>query len=410
MRVNSSKKYLKAALAFCALAVAGCASSPLPVEDSKWNTHLGDYARTNISAGKAGLPLVIGWDKDVSDFKFLRPFPKEQLSSPAIYKGRLYAGSTNGYFYAADLASGKTYWKFNAKAPIEAAPTVTDDKVCFGASDGVMRCLDLEGKLLWEFQARSEILSAPVVKDGRVLFSSSDDRIHSLNGETGERLWSYSRGTYKTVTPRVYASPALSDKGNIFHLFSDGTTVCVSAGSGKEVWSKKVIKEFEDPLPPRRTPLVDSGTVYIIDGNQAVTALEEETGEVKGIYNIIKATDLVVPDSRSIVVAGEGQAIALDRSTGALLWKTELGHGPVSSVFSAGGYLFILSNFKKAPFGIDFFAKDKGYMEAIKLSDGSIAWGKPLDSSITADASSAFERVALITNDGKLTVFEPKQE
>jgi len=408
MRVNWSKRFLKAALLISAFAIAGCAANQLPVEESKWDTHLGDYARTNVSTGKVALPLVIGWDRDVSDFRFFRPFPKEQLSSPAIYKGSLYAGSANGYFYASDLASGKVYWKFNAKAPIEAAPTVTDEKVCFGASDGKMRCLDLEGKLLWEFQARSEILSAPIIKDGKVLFSSSDDRIHALNAANGVRLWTYSRGTYKTVTPRVYASPALSEKGNLFYLFSDGTVVSVSAESGKELWSKKAVKEFEELLPPRRTPLVDSGTVYIIDDNQAVMALSEETGEVKGIYNIIKATDLVVPDSRSIVMAGEGQAIALDRSTGALLWKTTLSHGPVSSVFSAGGFLFVLSNFKKAPLGIDFFAKDKGYMEAVKLSDGSIAWGRPLDSSITADASTSFERVALITNDGKLTVFEPK--
>jgi len=408
MRANWSKRFLKAALLGAAVAVAGCAAKPLPTDGSSWNTHLGDYGRTNRSSGKAALPMVVGWDRDVSKFTFLSPFPDEQLSSPAIHKGTLYAGSTNGYFYASDLASGKVYWKFNARTPIEAAPTVSDDKTCFGASDGKMRCMDLEGKLLWEFQARSEILSSPLIKDGKVLFASSDDRIHALDEKTGERLWTYSRGVYKTVTPRVYASPALTENGNLIYLFSDGAAVCISAVTGKEVWSKKVVKEFEEPRPPRRSPLADSGSVYIIDGNMAVMALEEATGEVKGIYNIIKATDFVVPDGRTIVIAGEEQAMALDRTTGALLWKTPLEHGPVSSVFSAGGYLFVLSNYKKAPLGIDYFAKDTGYIEALRLSDGSPVWGRGLGSSIDADASSAFERVALITNDGKLTVLEPK--
>lgn len=408
MRLNWSGKFHKAALLIAAFAIAGCAAKPLPVEEGQWNTYQNDFARTNISSGRIELPLIIGWDKDVSDIRFLRPFPKEQLSSPAIAKGRLYAGSTNSRFYAADLASGKVYWTFNAGYPIEAPPTVTEEMVCFGTSGGVMRCLDLDGKLLWQFQARSEILSSPVVKDGKVFFSSSDDRIYALSASTGERLWTYSRGTFKTVTPRVYASPALSAKGNLLHLFSDGVIVCVSAETGKEVWTRKAVKEFEEAVPPRRTPLADSGMVYVIDGNAAVLALSEETGDVKGIYNTIKAKDFIVPDSRSVVIAGEGQAIAIDRSTGALLWKTELEHGPVSSVFSAGGYLFVLSNFKKAPLGIDFFAKDKGHIEAISLSDGKIAWGKAFDSSISADASSALERVALITNDGALTVFEPK--
>src|SRR3972149_8242044 len=144
MRVNWSKRFLKAALLISAFAIAGCAANQLPVEESKWDTHLGDYARTNVSTGKVALPLVIGWDRDVSDFRFFRPFPKEQLSSPAIYKGRLYAGSANGYFYASDLASGKVYWKFNAKAPIEAAPTVTDEKVCLARATA--RCGALTSK------------------------------------------------------------------------------------------------------------------------------------------------------------------------------------------------------------------------------------------------------------------------
>jgi hypothetical protein len=70
----------------------------------------------------------------------------------------------------------------------------------------------------------------------------------------------------------------------------------------------------------------------------------------------------------------------------------------------------VLSNYKKTRLGIDYLAKDNGYIEAIQLSDGRIAWGRALGSSITADASFAFERVALITNDGKLTIFEPKQD
>lgn len=391
-----------------AFTIAGCAAKPLPVEEGQWNTYQNDFARTNVSSGRIELPLVVGWDKDVADIKFLRPFPKEQLSSPVIAKGRLYAGSTDNTLYAVDLASGKVFWKFGAKYPIEAPPTVTDDRVCFGTSEGVMRCLDLNGKLLWQFQARSEILSSPIVADGKLFFSSSDDRIYALDASTGARLWTYSRGTYKTVTPRVFASPALSARGNLFHLFSDGTAVCLSSGTGKELWTKKVVKEFEEPIPPRRTPLVDSGTVYLIDGNEAVLAVSEDTGDVKGIYNTIRAKDFIIPDSRSIVVAGEGQAIAIDRTTGAILWKAALEHGPVSSAFSAGGYLFVLSNFKKAPLGIDYFARDKGYLEALALSDGKIAWGRALDSSVSADASSSLARVALITNEGALTVFSPK--
>lgn len=408
MRSLSSKRYLKTAILVASIALAGCAVKPLPVEDTKWETHLGDYARSGVSASKTAPPLAIAWDTDISEFRLMSPFPDEELSSPAISSGRVYAGGTGRELFAADLASGKVYWKFDAKAPIEAPPTVADGRVCFGASDGVMRCVDLEGRLLWQFQARSEIVSAPVVKDSRVWFASSDDRVYALNASTGERLWTYSRGTYKTVTTRMYASPALSANGNLFHLFSDGSLVCLSASTGKEVWSRKAVKEFTGDIQPRRTPLVDSGTVYFIDGNFSVVALSESTGEVKSIYSIIKASDLVLPDSRTIVIAGDGNIMALDRSTGGVLWKSALSRGHAASVFSTPTHVFVFSNFKKAPFGISYLAGDKGYVEAFSLKDGKSAWGLELGSSLTADASNAAGRVALITNDGELTVLQPR--
>lgn len=390
------------------MAFTGCASGQLPADGGQWSTYKGDYARMNLSQAKTSVPLIVAWDKDVSEFKLLRPHPKEELSSPAIANGRLYAGSAANVLYATDLASGKVYWKFNASSPIEAPPTVTPDRVYFGSADGLMRALDLDGKLIWQYQARSEVLSSPVVKDGKVFFSSSDDRIHALDAATGERLWTYSRGVYKTVTPRLYASPALTANGNLIHLFSDGAVVCVSAGTGKEVWTKKMVKEFNESVPPRRTPLADSGAVYLIDGSGAVVALSEETGDVKGIYNTIKAKDFVIPDSRSIIIAGEEQVMAIDRTTGAQLWQTRLAHGPVASTASSGAYMFVLSNFKKAPLGIEWFAKDRGHIEAIRLSDGVASWSREFDSTLSAEASSAYERLALITNDGQLTVLGPK--
>ena len=100
MRSRFSKRYLKTALLISALTFAGCAAKPLPVEDTKWATHLGDFARTGVSTSKIDVPLVIGWDKGLSEFRFLNPFPGEELSSPAILNGRIYAGSTGRELFA----------------------------------------------------------------------------------------------------------------------------------------------------------------------------------------------------------------------------------------------------------------------------------------------------------------------
>ena len=279
--------------------------------------------------------------------------------------------------------------------------------VCFGSSDGAMRCFDDAGKLLWQFQSRSEILSSPVVKDGRLYFNSSDDRAYALDAKTGERLWTYNRGTFKSVSPRIYGSPAFSN-GRLYFLFSDGVVVSIEAATGREVWSKKVVSDFSRAGKWRRTPLVEHGYVYVIDGNDAVLALSEESGEVKGIYNLLKARDFILPDARTIVIAGETQLVATDRLSGAILWKRDVSTGTLSSVFASGENLFVLSNFRKTPLGLDFLASYRGNIEAMSIKDGTTAWTVRLDSSISANASSAYSRVALLTDKGEITVFEPK--
>lgn len=389
--------------------LSGCAAKS-PLKGTDWAAYLRDDSRTNVSRDTLSLPLVVSWNKDVSDFKVFRTFPKEQLSSPVIAGGLLYAGSTNESFYALDLASGKAVWRFDSDYPLEAPPAVADGLICFGSGDGILRCFDSARKPLWQFQARSEILSSPVIRDGKVFFNSSDDRAYALDARTGEKVWTYTRGTYKTVTPRIYGSPAYSEAlKRLYYFFSDGSVVCLSAETGKEVWTKKTVKDFDTAKQIRRTPLVDGGIVYIIDGNDAVLALSEGTGETKGIYNLIKARDFIVPDKRTLIIAGVDQAIAIDRLSGAILWKTtQLARSPVTGIFASGEHLFLVSNYRYEPLGIDFLAKTKGHIEALRLKDGSSAWSSELKSDISANGAAGSSRVALHTNSGVIQVFEPK--
>jgi outer membrane protein assembly factor BamB len=408
MPKNLSRKTAAKTLAaiLAAALFSGCAAQrPAPAGATPWSTFMHDDARSNISTGKISMPLAVAWSKNISPFKFYNVFPKEQLSTPAISGGVLYTGSENEMFYSMDLNTGKVLWKFDADYVLEAPPAVSGGNVCFGSSDGVMRCFDKEkGKLLWSFQAKSEILSAPVIKDGTVYFSSADDKLYALSLTTGEKLWSYSRSTYQTVAPRLTSSSAVA--GNrIFHFFSDGYVVALSADGGKELWSRKVVKNFDSSHPTRRTPMAYGGLVFIIDDMNAVEALSQDNGDIKGLYNITKTFDFLVIDNRVMVLVGADKVVSFDRVSGAILWKKEIERQPVSTVFASGDYLFLLSNYKTVPLGIGFLARDRGYMIALRLDDGSTVWGDKLMSTVTANASSAENNVAVLTNKGVLEVF-----
>lgn len=407
MRRRSSKRYARrGVLLAAALLLAGCASEPVRVDYQPWASFLHDDSRSNATADKVSLPLSMAWGKDISPVRLPGAPASLQLSSPIISEGRLYAGSENEVFYAFDLKSGKVLWEFDAGYALEAPAAVSGDRLCFGSGDGVMRCFEKStGKLLWSFTAKSEILSAPVIKDEKVFFSSSDDKLHALSLLTGEKLWSYSRATYQTVSPRVRSSTAVSG-ATLFHFFSDGTLAAISAGTGKELWSRKVVKSFEDHVRARRTPLVSDGLVYAIDDTNAVVALNVENGDVKGVYNIIKTYDFVLPDKKTLVMAGTDRVVALNRVTGAILWKSDMERSPVSTVFAAGDHLFVISNYTTVPLGINFLAKDKGHITALRLADGTVEWTKKLSSTVTANGSSAENRVAVLMDSGIIEVFE----
>lgn len=408
MRKSFLKRLVLSFIAASMLTLSGCAQKPLPKEYTPWTTYLGNNARASFSPDPVSPPFAVRWERDISAFRIINVFPNEQLASPIIgADGKLYASSSSEKLYSMDLGTGKVSWKFDADYPLEAAPVVFGDRVLFGSGDGILRCMDKSGKELWRFQARSEILSSPAVAGGTVYFSSSDDRVYALSLGTGEKLWGYSRPSYRIVTPRIYASPAYSE-GRLFHFFSDGWVAGISAENGKELWSKKIVKSFEDPANRRRTVLLDSGLVYTIDDNSAVVALSQENGETKGIYNIIKATDFLLAGKRNIVISGTDQVVALDRITGEILWKREIKLNPVSALFASGDRLFVLSNYKRGLWGSTWFEKTHGYVLALDMKDGGEVWGEKLPSGISANGSPAGGMVALLTDKGILRLYENK--
>ncbi len=406
MRKDFLKRSSAKAFVFLTLLIlAGCSTTRPPTSDLPWKTFLYDESRSNHSPSALTMPLSRVWRSAVSTIKLYNAYPKQQLSAPVISNGVLYVGSANKRFYAFDSKSGALLWKFKAGEPIEAPPTVNQDRVCFGSAGGVLRCLEpTTGAELWSFQAKSEIPSAPIIMDGRIYFYSSDDRLYALDADSGEKLWSYTRSTFKMVSPRILASPALSG-GKLFQLFSDGSLVCLDSRSGKVVWEKKVVKSFDSAGNVRRTPLIHDGAVYMIDDGRRVLAFGVEDGKPMGIYTMLKATDILVVDGSVLIFAGNGQVLAFDRAGSTILWKREIEHGPLSTIFAAGEYLFLLSNYEKVPLGIKFLARDKGYVQALSLKDGEPVWARKFDSTITANGSAAENAVAFFTDDGEVGVF-----
>ncbi len=402
---------LKAVLAIAAAGalLVGCTSLKQYSTSDNWPTAMHDPGRGNSTPEKLGAALVPLWQRDIAPVQLNRGIERLQLSSPVIYDGVLYVGSTDKRLYAFNLATGRRLWRFDAGRAIEASPTVTDTKVCFGSAGGLFRCLDKkEGRELWSFQARSEITASALAAPGLIYLYSSDDRLYALNSATGDRVWVYSRLPFFTVTRRIISSPASDTDGKvIYQLFSDGMLVALNSASGKVIWKKQVIKDFSTADIARRTPIVDGKRLYIIDGKSAILTLNSKDGTERGINSSTKAVDLVLSGNR-LLVAGKKELTLLDRTSLEVKWSKRAGLNDISTLFVAGDKLVLISAFKYKPAGLGFLTRERGYIELISLDNGSVLWGKRLKGTVSAAASAGNGALALLRNDGLLSLYTSK--
>jgi hypothetical protein len=72
------------------------------------------------------------------------------FNNPVVKDDTIYFGSTDGNFYALDIATGYMRWVFKTQGSINSVPYADDDRVYFGSNDGTAYALwRKDGRLAW---------------------------------------------------------------------------------------------------------------------------------------------------------------------------------------------------------------------------------------------------------------------
>jgi outer membrane protein assembly factor BamB len=252
------------------------------------------------------------------------------FSSPCLSDGRLYIGegmhrNFTCKLYCLDAATGRKHWHFEAAGHIESSPCVATGRVYFGAGDDGLYCLDVRtGKQLWHFQEEVHVDASPAVADGRVFAASGvslsyrKTEAFGLDARTGAVLW-----RVPTDLP-VWGSPALEGDEVLFGLANGrlvkpppppespaGGVLCVGARSGRVAWRRPLNAVF-------CRPAVDADGVWVGCRDGCCYRLDRRTGQVRW------KTDLGSPvvarpallGGRVYAVSSGGRVCRLDADTG----------------------------------------------------------------------------------------------
>src|SRR6185437_9983314 len=141
-------------------------------------------------------------------------------STPLLYRGRLYFGSSDGTFYAVDAESGRLHWETKASGPVSSSAAAKDGIVYVVCRPNVLYALNSEtGAVRWRRDLGADkgvqnywdfFESSPVLDESRLFVGSGDGRLYAFEADSGRQLWSYDAGS------RIRSTPAVSDHTVVF--------------------------------------------------------------------------------------------------------------------------------------------------------------------------------------------------
>jgi outer membrane protein assembly factor BamB len=321
----------------------------------------GNLAHTGVypGSGISGVPAV-KWKFHAAGRMF---------ASPAIDRGAVFIGSTDGFLYAVDARTGMLRWKFKTGARIVSSAAISAGRVFFGSYDGNFYAVDeTKGVLIWKFKIAGErryaaahlhgslpagetmpdpfdvYMSSPAVWNDRVYFGSGDGNIYALNAADGAVNWTFKTGDV------VHASPAIAD-GMLYIGSWDSYFYALDAATGGEKWR---FKTGDDPQIHNQVGIQSSasvvdGIVYFGCRDSHLYALDAHSGKQIWALDTKGSWVIASPAVRSGIIyaatSDSGLFFALDAKTGASVFSLDFKHWPMfSSPAIAGDTAYIGSH------------------------------------------------------------------
>ena len=244
---------------------------------------------------------------------------------PAVEGGRVYAAGRNGRVHALDLETGRSQWTADTKLKASAGPAAGHGLVVIGSSSGRVVALNIvDGAPRWEVQLSGEILARPAVSPSVVVVRTVDGRMRGLAADTGRELWMVEHEPPR-LSLRGTASPVIA--GNVVVAgFDNGRIGAYSLRDGETLWENIIAigrgrTEIERLSDVDSTPQVLGEDVYAVSYRGRLANLALETGQIAWAIDMSSYHGLSVDWTSVYVADADGVVVAVNRSSGAELWR-----------------------------------------------------------------------------------------
>lgn len=245
---------------------------------------------------------------------------------PAPYDGKIFTADRDGRMIALDGENGDEIWSERSKdLRISGGPGSGDGLIYVGTSDAEVFARDAEtGEEKWTATVSSEVLAPPRSSYGTVIVRTGDGKLFGLSADTGKRKWIYDR-TIPVLTLRGTGAPAFYGSG-VIAGFDNGRLVALDLETGKQEWETRLAvpsgrSDLERMVDVDSEPTIVDDTAYVATFQSSVAAVSAPNGQLEWTREISSHTNLAVDSNHVYVTDDQGYVWALDRYSGASVWK-----------------------------------------------------------------------------------------
>jgi outer membrane protein assembly factor BamB len=301
------------------------------------------------------------------------------LFRPALLDGFVYAAAADGTLAKFDAKNGRRAWRVDTGMQLSGGVGLGAGQILVGSAKGVVLAYDLDGKALWQSKVSSEVLSAPVGNATTVVVRSGDSKVFGLNAQDGIRKWEYQAPT-PPLTLRAAPGMVLAGERAAVAGFPGGKLLVLNTQTGGLMWETAVAtprgdNELERIADIAGIPLVEPEQVCAVAYQGRIGCYETERGRQLWVRPASSAGSIGSSASVLYYTEENGSVMALDRSSGASVWKQDkLFARKVSSPLAFGDYV-VVGDYKGY---VHFLSREDGAFVARAGTDGEQIVSQPL--------------------------------
>lgn len=316
------------------------------------------------------------------------------IFSPVYVGNAVCAAGYAGRLSCFDSHNGQRIWSSTAGIAFSGGVGVVENMILAGSTKGEVLAFGTSGTLLWRSRLTSEILSAPTGSGPLVVVRTGDSKIFGLDARDGRQIWQY-QAPEQPLTLRSNPGLVIVDDSAVISGWPGGRLAKLGITDGRLLWEISVATPRGDNELERITdiggaPLVDGERVYAVTFQGRIGCFDTQKGTQIWARDASSAGSLSADQKSVYYTESDGVVVALDRSTGASVWRQEkLLYRRVSSPLVIGDWVIV--------------GDYQGYVHVLSREDGSFVARIGTDgSSIIAAPVRMDERVLLLTQSGGL--------